>query len=244
MRWFRHGVPALAAAVTAAILTGVAWTAPMPALEENNQAPEGMIRIPAGPAIIGSDDPRADPDERPARRVHVPAFYIQVYEVTNADYAAFDRPHTYPEGHDNYPVTGLSKAQAEAYAAHHGMRLPTRAEWEKAARGIDGRLYPWGNTYEPGRANMAGGGGLAPVGSFPEGVSPYGVHDMAGNAWEWVSDNQRDSWVPGFSPREREIIKGGGFSYPAYQCRASYNGLEAIGSTCNDIGFRLAKDAP
>ncbi len=234
----------LAALVWAAVEGSVGGDLPSAGtvLAQEQTPPPGMVLIPAGKAIVGSDDPQADPDERPARYIFVDAFFIQKYEVTNAEYAEYDPAHTFPEGHENHPVTGLPKAKAEAYAAHYGMRLPAKAEWEKAARGADGRLFPWGNAFEPGRANMHDGDGLEPVGSYPEGVSPYGVHDMAGNAWEWIATNQRDRWAPGFTPREREIIKGGAFSYAPYQCRASYNGLEAIGSTCNDIGFRCVKD--
>ncbi len=205
--------------------------------------PPDMILIPAGSFLMGSDDPLADPDERPRRSVYLPAFYIDRNEVTNAAYARYDPGHAFPPERAEYPVTGRSLAQARAYAEWAGKRLPTRAEWEKAARGTDGRLYPWGNTYEAGRANIGRGDALAAVGTYPQGASPYGVEDMTGNAWEWVDEPFHDRTAFGTQGKTREIIKGGGFSYSPYQGRVSYNGFEAIGSTCNDIGFRCVLDA-
>jgi formylglycine-generating enzyme required for sulfatase activity len=87
------------------------------------------------------------------------------------------------------------------------------------------------------------GTALEPVGSHPESASPYGAQDMIGNAWEWVEDTHRDRSVFGTQASEHEVIKGGGYSYNAYQSRASYNGFEGLGGTCNDVGFRCAKDA-
>ena len=202
-----------------------------------------MVLVPAGAFLMGSDDPLADPDERPLRSVHVPAFYIDRVEVTNADYARFDPEHRYAPDAADFPVTGRSLAQARAYAEWAGKRLPTLPEWEKAARGTDGRLYPWGMAYETGRANIGSGDALAAVGTHPAGASPYGVQDMTGNAWEWVDEVFEDRRAFGTASKSREIIKGGAFSYSAYQGRVSYNGFEAIGSTCNDIGFRCVKDA-
>jgi formylglycine-generating enzyme required for sulfatase activity len=205
-------------------------------------APEGMVFVPPGTFAMGSDDPLADEDET-QRQAFLPGFYVDTHEVTNAEFQAFDPEHTYPEGHEDYPATGITLEAARAYAKHLGKRLPTSAEWEKAARGTDGRLYPWGNTFEPGRANIVDGQGLQPVGSYPEGVSPYGAYDMTGNAWEWVETVHRDSWLAGNDRLKREVIKGGAFSYGAYQGRVSYNGFEPPGGTCNDVGFRCVKDA-
>ncbi len=206
-------------------------------------APDGMVLVPAGDFLMGSDAPVADPDEGPLRRAFLPAYYIDAHEVTNAEYKAYDPSHTYPDGADALPVTGVSLEDARAYAVAQGKRLPSRAEWEKAARGTDGRAYAWGDTFDPGKANVGGAKALAPVGSFPEGVSPYGAHDMIGNAWEWVEDTHVDRPIFDRPSPVREIIKGGGYSYNAYQSRASYNGFEPEGGTCHDTGFRCAKDA-
>ncbi|MBI5136353.1 MAG: SUMF1/EgtB/PvdO family nonheme iron enzyme [Nitrospirae bacterium] len=179
----------------------------------------GMVLIPAGPFTMGTDQTDATSDvadyglpftlfddANPAHAVDLPAFYIDRYEMTNAEYLQFldvteipqSAPATwednhYPEGMGDYPVTGLNWYQATFACMHFGKRLPTEAEWEKAARGADGRTYPWGNGFEEAKANISRGehGRLMPVGSFPQGASPYGVEDMIGNAWEWTSSYYR-----------------------------------------------------
>ncbi len=207
--------------------------------------PPGMVLVPAGWAVVGTDDPDAPHDERPARRVWLPAFYMDTHEVTNADYAAFDPTHTYPPERADWPVVKVTRAQAEAYAAAQGKRLPTRAEWEKAARGPEGRSFPWGDLFEAGRANLGGGDGLQPVGSHPEGVSVYGVHDLAGNAWEWVADTYDDARELGWGQpsMNRGIIKGGAYAYSPHQGRATFNGFEHPVTTCSDLGFRCVQGA-
>jgi len=206
--------------------------------------PEGMVFVPAGWFTMGSDGPNADEDERPERSVFLPAFFIDKHEVTNRDWKRFRRNHTYPEGADDLPVTHVLKHEAEAYARSVGKRLPTGAEWEKAARGADGRIYPWGDEFEAGRCNVDTSDGLKPVGSYPAGASPYGCLDMAGNAWEWVAEDFRDRNAFGLSVGVRRgIIRGGAHGYGPYQARASYQGFEALDGTCNDVGFRCAMDA-
>jgi formylglycine-generating enzyme required for sulfatase activity len=176
-----------------------------------------------GGAFTMGDD-AGDDDERPQRRVSVDAFEIDRYEVTNVQYQRFVREtgrraprywdgHTYPAGQHDYPVVGVSWEDADAYCTWAGRRLPTEAEWEKACRGRDGRAYPWGERWDPGRANVGLGArdawppgiadawallkampadardlGLRPVGSYLSGASPYGVVDLAGNVEEWVAD--------------------------------------------------------
>ena len=226
-------------------------------------APEGMVFVPAGGFIMGSDHPDADPDETPARKVFLPAFYIDKYEVTNREYREFDPEHTYPEGRDDFPVTAVLKADAQAYASWKGKRLPTSAEWEKAARGTDGRKYPWGNEFNPAMANLRpywtnAFGELewddrnlrdaldkVAVGSFPQGVSPYGCEDMTGNVWEWVSDNYEvKSWLlDEDEERVTGIIRGGAYGYNIRHGRTTHQGFEPLNTTCNDVGFRCAMDA-
>ncbi len=186
--------------------------------------PDGMVHVPAGSFIMGSNGAEAEADERPERMVHVDSFYIDRYEVTNAAYAELFPDHQFPPARAQYPVTNVTKAQAEAYCRAVGKRLPTRAEWEKAARGTDGRVYPWGNEFDAGKAN----------------ISPYGVHDMCGNAWEWVADEYRSG---GLLHRgvARGILKGGAHGYGAFHGRSSYNGFEGLKNTCNDTGFRCAR---
>ncbi len=174
----------------------------------------GMALIPAGPFIMGRDG--GPTDESPAHRVSLPSFRIDKTLVTAADYAKFIQvkgpsgpngemyldvydPDTLihqrngvwlpDKGFENYPAGELSWYGAVAYCKWRGKRLPSEAEWEKAARGTDGRLYPWGN--ETPRSDLAFFGGYrgetVPVGRFPKGASPYGVLDMAGQVWEWTT---------------------------------------------------------
>lgn len=224
--------------------------------------PPGMVFVPAGEFWMGSDDANAEPDEKPLRLVFVPAFYIDQFEVTNRRYKELMPGHRYPPGEDDLPVTHVLKRDAEAFCRRAGRRLPTSAEWEKAARGTDGRVYPWGNDFSAGLANigrrrLAGATNLiscdTPLtpsqgklrgGSFPKGRSPYGCQDMAGNVWEWVSDVWADKdFIGRGSGEARGILRGGAHSYSPKQARASYQGFEALETTCHDVGFRCATDA-
>lgn len=188
----------------------------------------GMVLVPAGEFVMGCNtdlDTKCDDDESPRRRVYLDSFLIDRTEVTVMDYRrCVDEGECQPSGmtgtectwsqpnKDNHPINCVSAVQATAFCSFVGKRLPTEAEWEKAARGADGRLYPWGN-FTPGAAsprvaNFAdasyfkdnpsatwslrsyddGHVETAPVGSFPRGASPYGALDMAGNVWEWTAD--------------------------------------------------------
>jgi formylglycine-generating enzyme required for sulfatase activity len=161
-----------------------------------------MVSIPAGEFTMGSQD--GDPDERPAHQVYVDAFYIDKYEVTVGQYAPFqqaiganspvDWKTMNQRSNQKSPVSNVDWADAYGYCRWAGKRLPTEAEWEKAARGTDGRLYPWGNDPPTplhanyGKTGSNSHGALVPVGALEDGKSPYGIYDMAGNVWEWVSD--------------------------------------------------------
>ena len=173
-----------------------------------------VVTIPAGAFTMGSDD--GPEDERPAHRVQLAAFSIDRLPVTNANFALFlnavgpinsqgerlfdvndpdarirrsDGKWMADQGYANHPVVEVSWIGAREYCRWLKKRLPTEAEWEKAARGIDRRKYPWGNAPpDRSRAQLnAGYNQTVPVDSFPQGASPYGVLDLAGNAWEWVS---------------------------------------------------------
>ena len=227
--------------------------------------PSDMILIPAGKFIMGTNDeeqqlvtrqlgggeliehPRWFLSEKPQRDVHVESFYIDKFEVTNAAYQKFidatgyhaprhweNRKH--PEGEDNLPVVYVNWKDAAAYCRWAGKRLPTEIEWEKAARGTDARIWPWGNVFDITKCNVESweGSGAKPVGNYPECVSPYGVYDMAGNVWEWT-----DSWYdayPGSTFTSKEfgqkfrVLRGGSWFY--------YDSLNPIGARTpsRDIG--------
>jgi len=200
---------------------------PLESAENNEKVPEGMVKIPAGWFKMGGDDKTAE-FSGPSRKVYLDAFAIDKYEVTNAQYKKFvesldekrkprflpvckamekgkpapriwSEDFKFPEEKADHPVVCVTWVQAAAYCRKNGKRLPTEAQWEKAARGTDGRTYPWGNKWEPGAANIGlgkspweddsdGYARTAPVGGLPKDKSPYGVHDMAGNVWEWTVD--------------------------------------------------------
>ena len=191
--------------------------------------PSGMVLIPAGTFQMGEEGFFG---ENPVHTVHLDAFYMDVYEVTNAQFKAFVDANpqwqkdsidagfhsgnylsgwdgnTYPAGRANHPVTSVSWYAAMAYAAWAGKRLPTEAEWEYAARGgLAGQKYPWGNTITDADANYGGNvGDTTPVGAYA--ANGYGLYDMAGNVWEWCLDVY-DSGFYAASENSRNPIAGG-----------------------------------
>ena len=216
-----------------------------------------MVTVPAGEFLMGSDAPEADVDERPASRIFVDAFWIDRIEVSNARHArcvengACSPPvtgsYTDPMKAD-LPVSLVSWAQALAYCRWVGKRLPTEAEWEKAARGTDGRGYPWGNAFEGDRANAGYTHGPVAVGSYPEGASPYGALDMAGNVWEWTSSlyrpypyDPRDGRED-LTAREARVNRGGSWHYGAWYNRTTYRATaDQTYRRIADLGFRCAR---
>lgn len=217
-----------------------------------------MRLIPAGTFMMGND--QGAPDEAPAHRVQLPGYWIDRYPVTNAEYARFVETtgHSapshwnegrYPTEKANHPVTNVSWQDATAYAKWAGKRLPREAEWEKAARGSDGRLWPWGNVFHPPRANTreAGIGDTTPIDAHPLGVSPYEVADMAGNVWEWTQDLYRPypgshHDCPSFYEPVR-VLRGGSWSYGANDARCSTRTFDFADFTFERYGFRCVVDA-
>lgn len=210
------------------------------------QVPRGMVLIPAGEIIFGTDN--GPPDERPQRKIFVDAFYMDKYEVTNGDFAKVFPDHRYDEGLEQFPVTGVTWRKAVEYAQAVGKRLPTEIEWEKAARGEDGRQFPWGEVFREEYANTGEtfGAHLMRVGEFLPGASPYGCMDMAGNAMEWVSD-----WYQAY-PGNTEIaaeygqvfrvLRGGSYLSKRYDVRCASRDFDKVESIEPDYGFRCAKD--
>lgn len=230
-------------------------------------APNKMVLVPGGTFIMGSNDRL--PDEGPRHSVSLNSYYIDIYEVTNLQYKKFNdetrrrspshfRNRTFPEGKADHPVTYVSWEDANAYCIWAGKRLPSDQEWEKAARGEDGRIFPWGNEFDPLKANtplrwqqVGAFGDTTPVGAFKDGASPYGVYDMSGNVWEWTA-----SWYkayPGnkvasesYGERYKTLKGGSWFDCSFYNCGISapvFNRAFFSVHTKNDsFGFRCAKD--
>ncbi|MBI3450060.1 MAG: SUMF1/EgtB/PvdO family nonheme iron enzyme [Acidobacteria bacterium] len=266
-----------------------------PALRITGADGAAMVLVPAGEFLMGSgsSDGQAEADERPQHRVTLNAFYIDRYEVTNGQYATFlksARSHTACDpnetrGKDHtpdaatwnnaewngtrQPVVNVDWYDAAAYCGSVGKRLPTEAEWEKAARGTDGRIYPWGND-APGafpQGNFAdesakrkhsdwtivsgyddGFAETAPVGSFPRGASPYGAEDMAGNVWEWVRDWYDAGYYAkspspmGPSGGTSRVLRGGSWSNVPRYLRSAYRNSIDPAYRYFYIGFRCAQD--
>jgi formylglycine-generating enzyme required for sulfatase activity len=216
------------------------------------------------------------PSEQPQHEVHLTSgYWIDRYEVTNAAFQAFvdeggylKREHWSEAGwkwlskyhysntcsdqaakqKPNYPCVMVTWYEAEAYAHWRGGRLPTEAEWEFAARGPQSLIYPWGNTFDSGKANVVQSTGLAPVGSFPAGKSWVGAYDMAGNAMEWVQDWLDTDYYkqavqdnpPGPAAGTIKIEKGGWWGSNQFVARSAYRHFEDPPNYGDGhIGFRI-----
>lgn len=243
------------------VLVALLWLAAHPAMAA---APDDMALVPAGEFTMGS--PEGDLDEKPAHKVLINAFFMDKYEVTVKQYAAFlqesggDRPAEWKTmnktANQNRPVMGVDWAEAARYCKWAGKRLPTEAEWEKAARGTDGRLYPWGNDPPTplhanyGKREWSNHEALVPVGTLEAGKSPYGIYDMAGNVWEWVSDWYDNDYYKN-SPSESpagpptggfKVIRGGSWNTSARNLRAADRYFDPPSFRSQYVpGFRCAK---
>ncbi len=241
-----------------------------------------MVFVPAGDFLMGAapDDPAANADEKPQHKVTLDAFWIDQFEVTHQEYAqcveagacqppaekdnnGFD--YEFAAQIEDAAVVNVTWKDANAYCAWAGKRLPTEAEWEKAAHGNEAGIYPWGDDPEAhGKAWFCENciydwqhpdvrddfSRPAPVGSFPEGASPYGVYDMAGNVWEWVFDRYgADTYAPGrVNPTGPEsggyrVIRGGAWTTSEVQfLRTTYREARGPLTAWIDVGFRCAMD--
>ena len=221
-----------------------------------------MVLVPAGKFTRGSS--HAD-DEKPVRSIYLNAFYMDKYQVTVGQYARYLKVTDMEEPPDwnimnqpqhlRRPVVNVTWEDAVNYCKWAGKRLPTEAEWEKAARGTDGRIYPWGNEAPTrlhanyGRSDWDNHQALTPVGSFEAGKSPYGIYDMAGNAWEWVFDwygNEFYGKGPEKNPigpakGDTKVVRGGSWLYVPDFLRASFRFNADPSGHQFGYGFRCAK---
>jgi formylglycine-generating enzyme required for sulfatase activity len=223
--------------------------APLPQATAPSSA--DMLRIPASTFVMGSSD--GDPDEKPPHRVTVSAFEMDKTEVTVAAYEACVRADVCAAAgtsdycnygnasKSNHPINCVSKMDAETYCGWVGKRLPTEEEWEYAARGTDGRTYPWGNQPPEGRLCWNRSDGTCPVGSFASWSSPFGLLDMAGNVWECTSSGYSSDYQPN-RKTGTSVNRGGGWSSdnPSY-VRAANRDWDGPGDRSYALGFRCAR---
>ena len=222
-----------------------------------------MAVVPAGEFRMGSAT--GDADEQPVHQVYMDAFSMDVHQVSVRHYARFLEAthHEVPPDwsimnrpqHQDRPVANVDWAEAAAYCTWAGKRLPTEAEWEKAARGTDGRIYPWGNELPTqghatsGKEIWSNHAVLTPVGTFEEGKSPYGIYDMAGNVWEWVSDwydpdyyQTSPSQNPAGPPTGgHKVIRGGSWGSGPKNLRSADREIHLPSFRGYGTGFRCAK---
>ena len=233
------------------------------AITGRDGAPMGLV--PAGEFTMGSDE--GDADEQPVHRVVLDHFYLDTFEVTNGRFAQFvaaiqsEPPWGFadqetPVLHAEQPVRWVNWLEAWGYCLWAGKRLPTEAEWEKAARGPEGRLYPWGN--DPPTAAHAvfglteGDETVAPIGHRAPGRSPYGIHDLAGNLYEWVSDWYDEDFyaqTPRHNPRgpgagTAKVQRGGSYINQPYRLRSAFRTKGDPTEHDPHVGFRCAQEAP
>lgn len=231
-----------------------------------------MVSIAAGEFFMGCNkkvDQQCDGDEGSGKQVYLDAYAIDTNEVTVAEYRRCVQAGTCSttgltqyascnwnqSGRENHPINCVDWQQAQTYCQWAGKRLPTEAEWEKAARGTDERIYPWGNEWDKNKANV-GTSGTTAVGLYPAGKSPYAVYDMAGNVWEWVQDwhaadyyNQGPARNPkGPDSETLRVLRGGSWLDDPWAARVSGRhwlgpGYRwgAPGARLDNIGFRCAQ---
>lgn len=219
-----------------------------------------FVRIPPGEFLMGSEE--EDEDARPVHRVRLSGFWLSRFEVTREQYARFLAETGHPEPahwtnsrftRPDQPVIGVSWEDAVAFCRWAGGRLPTEAEWEYAARGTDGRRYPWGNEEpDPSRAVFhldIGFGATMPVGSAKAGASPFGILDMAGNVFEWCADWYDPEYYarsprenpPGPPSGEFRVIRGGSWINLPDACRSAARAKYPPSGRSVMIGIRVAR---
>lgn len=261
--------------VSRVTLTALFFTTAAITLSGCKQAPKGMTLIPSGEFTMGTNELDVNAtalqygagkpwfaNARPARKVNLDDYYMDNTEVTNASYKEFTDaigyrlpPNwvngSYQADRGNYPVTHVDWNDAVSFCKWKGKRLPTEAQWEKAARGADGRTFPWGNDFDIKKANTNGKyGGITPVGTFPSGNSPYGLADMAGNVMEWTADwyepYPNNDYPDQDYGEKLKVVRGGGWGGIGHYSmdffiRTYYRTAFKPYEFYNDLGFRCVK---
>jgi len=235
-----------------------------------NSVGQEMLLVSSGMFMMGSTARDAAPHEQPVAQVSLNCFYMSRFPVTNAQYEKFDPTHANkraPWANDSHPVVYINSKDAEKFCHWLSMkegrkyRLPTEAEWEYAARGSDGRTFPWGEALDSGQlANFAdkltnfawkdpaiddGFAETSPVGSYPRGASPFGIEDMAGNVFEWCLDSfetykSKDRTNPrGPMGGQKRLYRGGSWKSRVSNLRATARNFNLPDYSSNDVGFRV-----
>ena len=210
------------------------------------------VWIPAGRFAMGSKG--GDRNERPVHEAYTDSYYMDLRPVTNSMFAEFGRSSGYsldwilPEGCEDHPVVDVNWHDAQAYCQWAEKRLPTEAEWEKAARGFDERAFPWGNSFAAARVSILRNGfsGTSPTGNFPEGCSPFGILDLAGNVWEWVADRydpdrysrRQPELAPDEVAGEDRVMRGGSWISHQRYLRCSKREHAPPDQRSRFVGFR------
>ena len=254
---------------TAEATSSVTETSAITATREISSAPSGMVLVPAGSFTMGAVSGDFDADETPPHVVYLDDYYIDTVEVTNAQFARFVNGSGYQTDAEKagdsttwrsfnsadrqrFPVIFVSWNDAAHYCAWVGKRLPTEAEWEKAARGAGKRIYPWGNSFNTKYANTTDAGIGQPVAVASRSAqSPYGLYDVVGNVWEYVRDWYGGGYYtdsPKANPSGQttgpfKVIRGGSFKTPSDRATTTTREKISPDSRGDDVGFRCAKDA-
>jgi formylglycine-generating enzyme required for sulfatase activity len=215
--------------------------------------PPGMLYVPGGVFEMGRNG--GDSYEGPPQKFAVKPFFIDRTEVRNEEYLRFieatGRPAPlgwidgrYPAGADRLPVVNVTWEDAMEYSKWANKRLPSEAEWEFAARGTDGRIYPWGKEWDRSKANLGFGpdGKIVETGLFPAGTSPFGVMDMAGNVWEWTASKTYRYGSQNEILPDGRVIRGGAFDANSTQSAATYRGILDPQKAYPKTGFRSVRD--
>lgn len=221
----------------------------------------GMVAVPAGWFWMGAND--GPKSSRPQHRVYLDGYLIDQTEVTRAAFAEFIEVGSLQESSwdaaqlrssPDLPVTGVMWQEAEAYCRWADKRLPSEAEWEKAARGTGRRSYPWGNRWDAAKSNTleSGIGDVVPVGSYPEGASPYGALDLTGNAAEWVADSfdpEYYTYAPDHNPPGPDIVmdhvlRGGSYASPREHAAVYFRDSSHSARPNPRVGLRCAQSLP